>query len=240
MPLRTIPHAVNVISGPAEEPSGRATGLPQCGPPPDCARSHFIQTRRSRNGCFRWKTMARYRPRLPRTHIRASPCLRLRNILRSPPPLQLPIRLRPSLCSRYQARSRLDARVHFPCAATCFSQKAPRTRRCACSRISPGHSRMRSSNGFLWRAYRARLASSYPGRFPAIADRNRPAALMAERACCSAGSRFRASSTSLRIAAEAPLGCCSSHSQCRGSNDTSRATTPSFGRPGPTRAGATR
>lgn len=53
-------------------------------------------------------------------------------------------------------------------------------------------------------------------------------------------SRFRASSTSLRIAAEAPLGCCSSHSQCRGSNDTSRATTPSFGRPGPTRAGATR
>ena len=43
----------------------------------------------------------------------------------------------------------------------------------------------------------------------------------------------RASSTSLRSATEAPPGWRLSHSQCRGSSVTSRATTPSFGRPGP-------
>src|SRR5215208_4023788 len=42
-----------------------------------------------------------------------------------------------------------------------------------------------------------------------------------------------ASSTSLRSATEAPPGCCASHSQWRGSSVTSRATTPSLGRPGP-------
>ena len=47
----------------------------------------------------------------------------------------------------------------------------------------------------------------------------------------------RASSTSFRIATDAPPDCCASHSQCRGSSVTSRATTPSFGRPGPRVAG---
>src|SRR5471032_2135098 len=43
----------------------------------------------------------------------------------------------------------------------------------------------------------------------------------------------RASSTSLRIATDAPPACCASQSQWRGNNVISRATTPSFGRPGP-------
>src|SRR5882724_9824577 len=46
----------------------------------------------------------------------------------------------------------------------------------------------------------------------------------------------RACSTSLRRATEAPPGCSVSHAQWRGSRVTSRATTPSFGRPGPRRA----
>ena len=43
----------------------------------------------------------------------------------------------------------------------------------------------------------------------------------------------RASSTSLRKATDAPPGWVSSHSQCRGNSVTSRATTPSLGRPRP-------
>ena len=78
--------------------------------------------------------------------------------------------------------------------------------------------------------------------FPAIAERNRPAASIAKRTCCSPGSRFLASSSNLRSAAQASLGCGSSHSQWRGSGDTSRAITPSFGRPWParTRTGSAR
>ncbi|RYP57247.1 hypothetical protein DL771_011504 [Monosporascus sp. 5C6A] len=43
----------------------------------------------------------------------------------------------------------------------------------------------------------------------------------------------RASSTSLRSVTDAPPGCAASQSQWRGSKVTSRAITPSFGRPGP-------
>jgi hypothetical protein len=62
-------------------------------------------------------------------------------------------------------------------------------------------------------------------------------------ACCANRRRSapawvaRAVSTSLRSATDAPPGWALSHSQCRGSSVTSRATTPSFGRPGP-RAGS--
>ena len=55
--------------------------------------------------------------------------------------------------------------------------------------------------------------SSKSGRLPAMAVMKRLAASRARRACSPSGSCFRASSTSLRSAAEIPFGCCSSHSQ---------------------------
>ena len=62
-----------------------------------------------------------------------------------------------------------------------------------------------------------------PGRFPAIADMNRYAASCAARTRSRSPLVFRASSTSLRNATEAPPGCTFSQSQCRGKRVTSFA-----------------
>ena len=65
----------------------------------------------------------------------------------------------------------------------------------------------------------------------------RPMASRVRRDCCPSVSSLRASSTSLRKAADAPLGWPSSHSQWRGSKEISREITPNLGRPGPLFAG---